>query len=113
VKKVVHSAGDVAARVNARFDELAESLRLIRAILLEMPAGETRVELPAPRPGAFGAGWIEGWRGEAFVALEAGEAGRIRRGHAHDPSWQNWPLIEHAVIGNIVPDFPSSTRAST
>ena len=30
----------------------------------------------------------------------------IRRCHAHDPSWQNWPALEHAVIGNIVPDFP-------
>jgi Ni,Fe-hydrogenase III large subunit/Ni,Fe-hydrogenase III component G len=106
VKKVVHSAGDVAARVNARFDEIAESLRIIRAILMKAPDGDACVELPTPRPGAFGVGWIEGWRGEAFVAIEAGEQGRIRRAHAHDPSWQNWPLLEHAVMGNIVPDFP-------
>jgi Ni,Fe-hydrogenase III large subunit/Ni,Fe-hydrogenase III component G len=106
VKKVVYSGGDVAARVKARFDEVRESLRLIRAILLEMPAGESRVELPAARAGAFGAGWVEGWRGEVLVALEAGPEGRIRRGHAHDPSWQSWPLLEHAVMGNIVPDFP-------
>ena len=106
VKKVVYSAGDVAARAHARFDELAESLRLIRAILLKMPDGETSVDLPLPRPGAFGVGWIEGWRGEAFVAIEAGTDGRIRRCHAHDPSWHNWPLLEHAVMGNIVPDFP-------
>ena len=31
---------------------------------------------------------------------------RIQRCHWHDPSWQNWPVLEHAVIGNIVPDFP-------
>ncbi len=105
-KKVVHFGGDVAARVRVRFDELFESLRLVRAILESMPAGETRVELPAPRAGAFGVGWIEGWRGEVFVAIEAGEGGRIRRAHAHDPSWQNWPLVEHAIMGNIVPDFP-------
>ena len=30
----------------------------------------------------------------------------IRRCHCHDPSWQNWPALEYAVIGNIVPDFP-------
>ena len=36
----------------------------------------------------------------------SGARGRIRRCHAHDPSWQNWPLLEHAVMGNIVPDFP-------
>ncbi len=36
----------------------------------------------------------------------SGPNGRIRRCHAHDPSWHNWPVLEHAVIGNIVPDFP-------
>ena len=35
-----------------------------------------------------------------------GADGRIARCHCHDPSWQNWPVLEHAVIGNIVPDFP-------
>jgi len=106
VRKAGAAAGDVAARVNVRFDELLESLRLVRAIVAGTPEGELRVELPKARPGAFGLGWVEGWRGEAFVAIEAGEGGMIRRCHAHDPSWQNWPLIEHAVMGNIVPDFP-------
>ncbi|HSN19102.1 MAG TPA: NADH-quinone oxidoreductase subunit C [Usitatibacter sp.] len=106
VRKAVHPAGDVAARVRVRFDELFESLRLVREILAGLPAGEIRVDLPEPRPGAFGVGWVEGWRGEVFVAVEAGEGGRIRRAHAHDPSWQNWPLVEHAIMGNIVPDFP-------
>ncbi len=105
VKKVVYSAGDVAARVHARFDELHESLRLVREILSRAVPGEIRDGLPASR-GGFGVGWVEGWRGEVLVALEADAHGRIRRAHAHDPSWQNWPLIEHAVIGNIVPDFP-------
>ncbi len=106
VRKAGYAAGDVAARVNLRFDELLESLRLVRAIAMGCPDGELRVELPQPRPQAFGVGWVEGWRGEVLVAIEAGEGGMIRRCHAHDPSWQNWPLIEHAVIGNIVPDFP-------
>jgi Ni,Fe-hydrogenase III large subunit len=106
VRKAAHAAGDVAARVNVRFDETLESLRLVRAIALGAPQGELSAALPQAAPGAFGVGWVEGWRGEVLVALEAGEGGAIRRCHAHDPSWQNWPLIEHAVIGNIVPDFP-------
>ena len=105
VKKIVYSAGDVAARVHARFDEIYESLRLIREVLSRAAPGEIRDGLPSARS-AFGVGWVEGWRGEVFVALEADADGRIRRAHAHDPSWQNWPLLEHAVIGNIVPDFP-------
>ncbi len=106
VKKAGHAAGDVAARVRVRFLELFESLRLVREIVAALPDGDTRVDLPEPEPGAFGVGWIEGWRGEVFVAIEAGEGGRIRRAHAHDPSWQSWPLVEHAIMGNIVPDFP-------
>jgi Ni,Fe-hydrogenase III large subunit/Ni,Fe-hydrogenase III component G len=106
VHKVVLPGGDVAARVNARFHELFESLRLLREIGRAVPPGDIQVPLGTPAAGAFGAGWVEGWRGEVLVALEAGAGGRIARGHAHDPSWHNWPLIEHAVMGNIVPDFP-------
>ena len=106
VRKVVHQAGDVAARVNARFDEIGESMRLLTAIVEGMPAGDVRVALPRARDGALGVGWIEGWRGPVLVVLEAGAGERIRRCHAHDPSWHNWPVLEHAVIGNIVPDFP-------
>lgn len=106
VKKVVHSGGDVAYRVRVRFEEIEESLRLILAMLERLPAGPLKTAPHEAKPGAFGIGWVEGWRGEVLVALETGEGGRIRRCHAHDPSWQAWPLLEHAVIGNIVPDFP-------
>jgi Ni,Fe-hydrogenase III large subunit/Ni,Fe-hydrogenase III component G len=104
VRRATDTRGDVAARVSVRFDEVFESLRLIRAIAQRLPAGETRRPLPEAA-GGFGIGRIEGWRGEVLVALET-DAGRIRRCHCHDPSWQNWPALEHAVIGNIVPDFP-------
>jgi len=106
VRKVVYQAGDVAARVHVRFEELAESLRLIEAIVQRLPGGPAGVPLPAAPEGGFGVGWVEGWRGEVFVALEAGPDGRIARCHAHDPSWHNWPVLEHAILGNIVPDFP-------
>jgi Ni,Fe-hydrogenase III large subunit/Ni,Fe-hydrogenase III component G len=106
VRRAGDERGDVAARVAVRFDEIAESLRLIRTIAEQLPDGEARLELPLADASGFGVGWIEGWRGDVLVALEADGSGRVRRCHCHDPSWQNWPLIEHAVIGNIVPDFP-------
>ena len=56
--------------------------------------------------GSVGVGLVEGWRGPVVVGLEAGPDGTIRRCHPQDPSWHNWPALEHAVIGNIVPDFP-------
>ncbi len=101
-----HRNGDVAARVAVRFQETFESLRLVRKICQQLPEGEVRASVAPPRQRAIGAGWVEGWRGEVFVALELGDDGSIQRCHCHDPSWQNWPVLEHAVIGNIVPDFP-------
>jgi Ni,Fe-hydrogenase III large subunit/Ni,Fe-hydrogenase III component G len=106
VQMSTHHNGDVAARVIVRFDEIFESLRLIDLLLARMPPGETRVALREVPADAFGVGWVESWRGEVLMALETGPGNSIRRLHAHDPSWQNWPLLERAVLGNIVPDFP-------
>lgn len=102
----VQAGGDVAARAQVRFDEVFESLRLCRALLSEPQAGAIQTSVPAAAPNLLGAGLIEGWRGPVLIALHTGADGGIRRCHAHDPSWQNWPLIEHAILGNIVPDFP-------
>jgi Ni,Fe-hydrogenase III large subunit/Ni,Fe-hydrogenase III component G len=106
VRMATHRNGDVAARVIVRFDEIAESLRLTREILDRIAPGALDAPLPPAQDGARGYGWIEGWRGEVFFAVELGSGGSIDRCHPHDASWQNWPLLEHAILGNIVPDFP-------
>jgi Ni,Fe-hydrogenase III large subunit len=103
--KVGRREGDVAARVSLRFDELQESCRLVLRILDGMPEGAHFVPVATAESHALGVGLIEGWRGPVLVALEIA-SGRIARCHPHDPSWQNWPVLEHAIIGNIVPDFP-------
>lgn len=102
---IIEQGGDVAARAAVRFAELSESFALIRALLDHLPDGEIRLTVRST-PDARGFGWVEGWRGDVLVALETGGDGRIRRCHCHDPSWHNWPALEHAVIDNIVPDFP-------
>lgn len=109
VKIAVHQNGDVAARVTVRFEEIFESLRLIRAICTDLPEDDFHTSVSLPGNPALGAGWIEGWRGDIFVALEItgkDQGNRIQHCYCHDPSWQNWPVLEHAIIGNIVPDFP-------
>ena len=110
VRIATQTAGDVWARVAVRFDEAIESTRLIVAITAALLDRATSGEIGAPiddvRADRFALGYVEGWRGPVLIALESGPDGTIRRCHAHDPSWSNWPAIEHAVIGNIVPDFP-------
>jgi Ni,Fe-hydrogenase III large subunit/Ni,Fe-hydrogenase III component G len=106
VHMATHRNGDVAARVTVRFEEVMESLDLCWVILDRLPRGEVRADLPLPIDNSLGLGWVEGWRGEVLIAIQTGPNGSLRRVHPHDPSWQNWPLLEHAVIDNIVPDFP-------
>jgi Ni,Fe-hydrogenase III large subunit/Ni,Fe-hydrogenase III component G len=105
VEPRVRTEGDVAARVAVRFDEIFEAVRLVRMLAADLPLGEIGAPFETLAGRSRGLGRVEGWRGEAMIALEA-DGGAIRRCHAHDPSWQNWPALEHAIIGNIVPDFP-------
>jgi Ni,Fe-hydrogenase III large subunit/Ni,Fe-hydrogenase III component G len=106
VRTATHQAGDVAARVTVRFQELLGSLDLCSVILARLPVGNVATLFPTPPEGAAGIGWVEGWRGEVLVSIDVGPNGTLHRVHAHDPSWHNWPVLEHAIIGNIVPDFP-------
>jgi len=107
VQMATRRNGDVAARASVRFDELFESLRLQRAILDNLIHDDEPPALLEKLPASgFGIGMVEGWRGEVMVAIHTDAEGNLTRVHPHDPSWQNWPLLEHAVIDNIVPDFP-------
>ncbi len=109
VAMAIQKNGDVAARVAVRFEEVFESLRMIRHMVTHLPVGPLCGDVVLGDQAALGAGWVEGWRGELFVALElagADQGHRILRCYLHDPSWQNWPVLEHAVMGNIVADFP-------
>jgi len=106
VRMASHTRGDVAARASVRFDEVFESIRLVQALASQLPEGEICVPIADCPGGRRGVGWVEGWRGEVLIALDTAEGNRIHRLHPHDPSWQNWPLLERAVLGNIVPDFP-------
>ena len=106
VRKFTSREGDVAARVAVRFDELQESARLVEEIVRKLPNGAFRSVFALPAAAGMGVGIVEGWRGPVLVALRVASDGRIQRCHPHDPSWQNWPVLEHAIIGNIVPDFP-------
>jgi Ni,Fe-hydrogenase III large subunit/Ni,Fe-hydrogenase III component G len=106
VNMATHRRGDVLARAEVRFVEVFESLRLVREISRRMPGGPLISDVLHDGQVAEGLGWVEGWRGEVVVAVRIGEDGRLDRVHPHDPSWQNWPLLEVSILGNIVPDFP-------
>ena len=109
------SEGDVNARVWIRIREVEQSLALIAQILplLEsLPAGDIGVLLPVGgRRRREGMALVEGFRGDVFVWLAIGDGGRIERCHLRDPSWFQWPLLEAAIEGNIVADFPLCNKS--
>lgn len=101
------SHGDVRARVQVRMSEIHESIRLIREIQRTLPDGPLKGDRQVvPDPGAWALSAVEGWRGEILYFLMAGEHEQIHRCKVRDPSFVNWPAIQLAVIGNIIPDFP-------
>lgn len=105
----VRAEGDVHSRILIRAEEVRESLSLIGQILMRLPAGPLAVALPM-RSGE-GIGIVEGFRGEIVVWLRLSEAGKVVRCHPHDPSWFQWPLLEAAIEGNIVADFPLCNKS--
>ncbi len=104
-------SGDVHARVWVRIEEVRESVRIIRKLVDEMPAGGHTVPVGSPAPGTAGFSAVEGWRGEILYWLQAGPAGEINRCMVRDPSSVNWVGLELAVLGNIVPDFPLCNKS--
>jgi Ni,Fe-hydrogenase III large subunit len=99
----VHQEGDVLARLKVKVEELRESMSLIKQGLDHMRIGELKVEPPEPHGLALGL--VEAPRGE-LVHCAHFQEGSIVRYNVRDPSFCNWPTLEKAVLGDIIPDFP-------
>jgi len=102
-------AGDVNARVWIRIQEVEQSLALIAQIVARLPGGPIFAALPAAQ--GEGAALVEGFRGDIFAWVRIGADGRVERCHLRDPSWFQWPLLEAAIEGNIVADFPLCNKS--
>lgn len=103
--------GDVNARVWIRIDEVEQSCSLITQMLNNLTDGPIRVELPPSGAPSEGLGLVEGFRGDILVWLSLNDDGLIRRCHLRDPSWFQWPLLEAAIEGNIIADFPLCNKS--
>ena len=106
----VHKEGDVDARVWIRIEEVRSSIALIRQMLKLLVPGPLMSPCPTARAGE-GAAMVESFRGDVFIALRLDEAARLANFHARDPSCFQWPLLEAAIEGNIVADFPLCNKS--
>jgi formate hydrogenlyase subunit 5 len=96
--------GDAMARLRVRFEEIDESVHLIRQAFerLDKYGPELRSELG---PGAGAAlGWTEAPMGEVvyWVEIDDGRVGAVR---IASPSLRNWPLFAESFRGDVLTDF--------
>jgi Ni,Fe-hydrogenase III large subunit len=110
----VRQEGDVDARIWIRIDEVHQSILLIEQLLERLPQGFVQTRLDAnwraPQAGE-GLALAEGFRGDILVWVRLGSDGRVAHCHLRDPSSFQWPLLEAAIEGNIVADFPLCNKS--
>ena len=107
----VLTAGDVNARIWIRIREVEQSLALIEQILARLPDGKIQAAIKPNGKICEGLGLTEAFRGDVLIWLRLDGKGRIERCHLRDASWFQWPLLETAVEGNIVADFPLCNKS--
>jgi Ni,Fe-hydrogenase III large subunit len=106
--------GDVDARVWIRIEEVQQSIALIDQILAGLPGGPFMADMTRTgkvRADREGVALVEGFRGDVFAWVRLARDGRIAAAHLRDPSWFQWPLLEAAIEGNIVADFPLCNKS--
>ncbi len=120
----VLTEGDVNARVWIRIREVEQSLGLVEQIVRRLPGVPRGPDGTTPLPrvplggaeGGAGAGGegmalVESFRGEIMTWVRVAGDGTVDRCHPRDPSWFQWPLLEAAIEGNIVADFPLCNKS--
>jgi len=103
--------GDVNARVWLRIREVEQSLNLIDQILEGLPTGDIAVAISTTGEPSEGMALVEGFRGDILCWLRLDATGKVARCHLRDPSWFQWPVLEAAIEGNIVADFPLCNKS--
>ena len=101
----LHREGDVQARFLVKCEEVYESISIIEQALDQMPQGPISVPMPTVPELVTRFSLVESHRGELMHWVLTG-AGCPHRHKVRDASFMNWPALEVAVPGNIVPDFP-------
>lgn len=95
--------GDVLSRFTIKASEVMDSLDLIERLIAAMPEGNVSTE--APIRDGYTLALVESARGQNLCWVWIKD-GVIERYKVRTASFGNWLAIEHAVQGNIIPDFP-------
>jgi len=106
VNVALANSSDAYARCSVKRDELRDSFRLAKEALMTMRFNAPTPALPLALEPGLAVSAVEGPRGTETVILHVDTQNRLRRIHVVSASYRNWPVVERAMDGNIVPDFP-------
>jgi Ni,Fe-hydrogenase III large subunit/Ni,Fe-hydrogenase III component G len=95
--------GDVLSRFDLKAQEILDSVKMIIDLLTHLKQGEVFIE--SQTGDGYALSLIEAARGQSvhWVCIKNGVIDRYK---IRTASFCNWQALEHAVLGNIVPDFP-------
>lgn len=103
LKARTQAKGDVLARFNLKASEVLDSIKIIQRIISELDIGEVLV--PCQIKDGYSISLVEAPRGENVHWIQI-KNGLVDRYKVRTASFCNWQAMEHAILGNIVPDFP-------
>ena len=102
-KVPVRTGGDVYSRLMVKKEEVQESIGIVTQCLELMESGPILTKTNEVE--GFSIGMVESPRGETIHCVNVVN-GKIWRYKIRDASFLNWPALEYAVLGDIIPDFP-------
>lgn len=108
------NTGDAKARVEIMESELTDSIHIISKLaakLIKLSDGTIasgyKIKPDTALVHKIGIGESEGPRGANIYTIILDKNGeKIHRCRINSASMVNWQLVSHAMLGNIVPDFP-------
>jgi Ni,Fe-hydrogenase III large subunit len=105
LRVVTERGEDAMARINVRFGEIDESLRIMRQAIDHLARRDGQLATPLPGDGqGAGFGWAEAPQGEIVTWVEI-RGGLVHRVHIASPSFRNWALFDHAFPKDVLTDF--------
>ena len=95
--------GDVLSRFNLKAQEVLDSAKIIQRLINDLVGGE--ISVPCQIRDGYALSMVESPRGQSVHWVQI-KNGLVNRYKVRTASFCNWQAMEHAVLGNIVPDFP-------
>lgn len=96
--------GDGYARLRVLFDEMTQSLRIMRQLVTNLPRGPIASDVALRHGSALG--WSEAPRGASVQWVECDEQGIVLRYRLTPPSFRNWHGFHVATEDFAFQDFP-------